>query len=559
MRDDQTVAETRVPGCAIASGASAPLRPGRPVALLMRGFRTMVRAMGSPASSWTRCLVWPALLAAILLARVLAAACLPVMYPESAYIEYSRFLSAGYAESPPLIAWLIRLCAVDNPLGPRCRVRVASLILGASSYVAFAACSRRLFPDESVSRSATLLFLALPVVNAVGVLAVPHSALLCFGTLFLLATWEALQRHSLVAWLVAGGFLGLALLAEAAGLIALAGVVCYLLASDRDRHWLFRKEPYVGLALAVLVVSPFLDWNLKHGNIGLLHQAWYRYTPRGGLAPGRVGEFLGEQLAATGVLLSWPLVACLGVRSPSLPEAWRAPFHFARVQALVVLAFFLVCSPFLETHPQTTLLAFPSAAMCAAACLHLRGRNFQRSVRLAAWITLLATLIGAVALPFGLAVLQHMDPAICGPQLAAKVRLAQDRLFGWESLERQLDQQCGRYFPTGQGRLFTHSPQLATMVSLHHAGPPVVNLVPLIVKRYVAGNSQEHYLGLAELRNASGIYFGDETGLSPRGLQGIFDCAEELAPIDIRCRDRVVKRYRVWLVRRLRTRVFNSK
>jgi len=519
-----------------------------------------VRRIASTAISQVTRVPWLLLLTIALVVRVLTAIEFPLLYPESRYVEYSRFLSLGYAEDPPMIAWLIRTFSLDHAIRSCFGIRISSLLLGLASYVVFSIWCWRLFRNEAVLRSASLVFLSLPVIAVVGVLAVPESALLCFSLAFLLSVWQAMEQQRSAHWLLAGTFLGLALLSRMAALGMLAGVALFMAGSPAHRHWLRRKEPYLGLALALLVFSPFICWNMANGCIGFSHQLWHHYTPRLDVSLGSVGEFLVEQLANAGVLLLVPVVASLLVSPRGLPEEWRAPFLFVRLQGLTVLAFFAVACVVLETHPQTTLMAYPCGAICAAAYWSPKHRRAHlRKVHLAAWITLGSLLAGAVLIAPGLAVLKGLNPQTLGEKLGPKVLLARERLFGWERIEGRLSQELGRVFPENEGRLFTHLPQLSTMVSYHHGGGPVIDLVPFVLKGYSPGVSQEYYISPQELAGQSGIYFGEEDGPPPPRLRTVFEHVEELAPIEISHKGQLIKRYRVCVVRRLKPTALNSK
>jgi 4-amino-4-deoxy-L-arabinose transferase-like glycosyltransferase len=66
-------------------------------------------------------------------------------------------------------------------------------------------------------------------------------------------------------WLAAGVAAGAALLSKYSAVLVLAGAVLYLATQPAHRVWLRRPQPYVAALLALLVFSPVLVWNARHG------------------------------------------------------------------------------------------------------------------------------------------------------------------------------------------------------------------------------------------------------------------------------------------------------
>ena len=148
--------------------------------------------------------------------------------------------------------------------------------------------------------------------------------------LALLHYWRALGEGDRGAWFLLAVDLGLLLLANYVGLILFALMVPFVLAAPRGRAALAHPEPWIALALFILVIFPHLAW------------LWYRhdlvlaYLGEGGvfettLAPGLwlaaalVLTHLGLFLLA-GLASGWPRQ-----RREEAPEIDRAPVEgFAR-------------------------------------------------------------------------------------------------------------------------------------------------------------------------------------------------------------------------------------
>lgn len=63
-------------------------------------------------------------------------------------------------------------------------------------------------------------------------------------------------------WLAAGAFGGLAMLSKYHGVFFFFGAFLFVLA--HRRHWLASVWPYLGAALALLIFSPVIFWNIEH-------------------------------------------------------------------------------------------------------------------------------------------------------------------------------------------------------------------------------------------------------------------------------------------------------
>ena len=83
--------------------------------------------------------------------------------------------------------------------------------------------------------------------------------------LALLHNWRAVGEGDRGAWFLLAVDLGLLLLANYVGLILIALMVPFVLATPRGREALTHPEPWIALVLFVLVVVPHLAW------------LWYRY------------------------------------------------------------------------------------------------------------------------------------------------------------------------------------------------------------------------------------------------------------------------------------------
>jgi 4-amino-4-deoxy-L-arabinose transferase-like glycosyltransferase len=194
-------------------------------------------------------------------------------------------------------------------------------------------------------------------------------------------------------WLLpAGAALGLGLLSKlTAGLLGVA-VLAALLSTARGRALLRTPWPWLGVAAALLVASPFLWWNAARGWPSLGFQARHGLGG-GGLSLGRLAGSIGAQAAYLSPVLL--LVA--------VPPAWRAlrgdpSERLLAFSALPVAGFFTAAAAFTPG----ALPHWPAPGWLSATLLLAQAGS--RRLRLALWSggALTALLVALVLLPLPL-------------------------------------------------------------------------------------------------------------------------------------------------------------
>lgn len=217
---------------------------------------------------------------------------------------YSKYPSLGYLDHPPMVAWLIaagRLAFGDTELG----VRIGTWLLAVgSTWLCY-----RLTADWCGRRpgvAAALLFSITPLFFGTGFLATPDAPLIFFWLVALLSVTRAYQRNPPGWWLLAGVATGLGFVSKYPAVFLVLSTFLFLLSDPRGRRMLLRPWPWLALAVAAIVSSPVIWWNLQHDWASFRFQFARRVAGHGGLAPARTLEWVGVQFA----LLS-PLVFVL--------------------------------------------------------------------------------------------------------------------------------------------------------------------------------------------------------------------------------------------------------
>ena len=142
--------------------------------------------------------------------QALAAWRLELTFDEAYYTLWSRSLSFGYLDHPPMVALIIR-ASTSLFGGSELGVRALSLLVVGAMPALIALIAWRLFGSAEKAALAALMWIAMPLVSIGAVFVTPDAPLVVFWTLGLAALvelWRTGQRR----WLIALGLaLGLAL------------------------------------------------------------------------------------------------------------------------------------------------------------------------------------------------------------------------------------------------------------------------------------------------------------------------------------------------------------
>ncbi len=265
------------------------------------------------------------LITGTLVLRLLLAAALGLGIDESYMVAAGREWQLSYFDHPPLAWWLAwgaaHLAGNDSPV----IVRLPFIALFVLSTVLMYRLTAALFGERAG-------LWAVAVLNAAPVLGItsaswvlpdgPLIAALLGAVLCLIKALLAQGRAAWGWWLAAGICSGLALSSKYSAALTIAGAFLFLSTDATSRRWLSRPHPYVASLVALILFSPALIWNARHG--------WVSFLFQGGRAGGHFFPF--GPLAATGgaavFFLPWiwlPLVYCGVValrRGPADRDRW---------------------------------------------------------------------------------------------------------------------------------------------------------------------------------------------------------------------------------------------
>jgi hypothetical protein len=189
---------------------------------------------------------------------------------ESHYLLYSRHLTWGYFDHPPMVAFL---AALTTLLGDSVFfVRLGPVLCSGISLILLRYLALALYRDEGVAFWAVILLHLMPYQHLLLVGLLPDAVLNIFWCGTLLAVWRAMQTGKWSLWILAGLLFGGALLSKYHAVLLVLCLLGYLCTSPEHRFWLKRIQPYVAIVTGLAVFGPNIVWNSRHGWISYAYQ-----------------------------------------------------------------------------------------------------------------------------------------------------------------------------------------------------------------------------------------------------------------------------------------------
>jgi len=201
-----------------------------------------------------------AIIALVTLLRAIAAAKVPLTGDEAYYWEWAKHLALGYADHPPMVAYLIVpfAWATANPIW----IRLGTLACGVIATLAAAATAKRIAGDERAGMVTALAMMLTPMLSVGFVIATPDAPLMAAWACCLYLTVRAAQSGGRRDFALLGVAIAAALLSKMFAYALVAGIVAWSLAPSRRPLW--RRGLWLSFAVGLVLYAPFLVWNGAH-------------------------------------------------------------------------------------------------------------------------------------------------------------------------------------------------------------------------------------------------------------------------------------------------------
>ncbi|MGJ4999528.1 glycosyltransferase family 39 protein [Bradyrhizobium sp. HKCCYLS3077] len=233
--------------------------------------------------------------------RMVYAAALDLRTDEAYYWTWSKELQLCFLDHPPMISWFVRLGTAlfgDTNLG----VRFAGIVAMAATQVLLADIVRRVTHNVQAVILAVLLPEAALYYGLLMAKVAPDVAAIPFAVAMVWALVRLAECNDARWWLAAGMFGGLALLSKFTVVMLLPAVAAFLLVPSWRGRWLFSPYPWLGAAIALVVFSPVLIWNVQHDWASFRFQ-FVRATAPHDFSLRTLGDYIGLQFGQVGFVL----------------------------------------------------------------------------------------------------------------------------------------------------------------------------------------------------------------------------------------------------------------
>jgi dolichol-phosphate mannosyltransferase len=185
------------------------------------------------------------------------------LIPDEAYYwAYAQHMDLSFYDHPPMVAWLIWLGTAlfgNTEFG----VRIGAFACGLITMGYLYTLARNLY-DKTTGLRTLLLLAVLPFYFATGMVMTADAPLVAAWAATLYYMERVLLGNSKWAWLGLGIAFGLGILSKyTLGLLGPAALL-FVILDPASRRWLYRPHAYLAAALALLLFSPVIIWNMQH-------------------------------------------------------------------------------------------------------------------------------------------------------------------------------------------------------------------------------------------------------------------------------------------------------
>jgi undecaprenyl-diphosphatase len=319
---------------------------------------------------------------------------------EALYWLCSRNLDWCYVTKGPGVVfciWCTRMVLGNTELG----VRASAIILSFGSSIVLYLLGSRLH-NPKVGVFSAILFQITPIFAFYGIGMTIDSPFIFMWLLSLLLMHWAWKTASPLSWALLGLSVGVGILCKDT-MAAFFLSALLLLAFTPARKQLLNPYPYLAIVLCLIVISPLVYWNWRHGWMNFLHNIGQTKMSKGlQFTPASFFEFIGSQLGiVTPLLLVMMVWAAFKLRRQDPLSFWFS---------IPLLFLFLIKSIQGKVQPNwalccylTSLISFSAYFLAPFSLLSIRLRRLTAAaVTLAVFCTIFLHMACLIPFPASL-------------------------------------------------------------------------------------------------------------------------------------------------------------
>ena len=194
------------------------------------------------------------------------------LIPEEAYYwQWSRHLSLSYYDMSPMIAYTIALTTFFGKLGSQFFVRIAAPLISLLLSLFVFASLEKITGKTAPSLIWAVLLNAIPIFNIGSILIVYGNLQMLFFSLTVLFLIYLIATGKDYFWYLIGISTGFALLSKYTAVFIYPIIFIFLILSKKYRKYVFRKEPYIGFLISVVIFAPVIIWNYLNDFVSFRH------------------------------------------------------------------------------------------------------------------------------------------------------------------------------------------------------------------------------------------------------------------------------------------------
>ena len=305
---------------------------------------------------------------------------------EAYYWVWSRSLSWGYLDHPPMVAWLIR--ASTGVLGSNeLAVRLPGILLAGGTIMLATYAGHLLGLARKSLLLLQVVLLCFPMLQVAGAIFTPDTPALFFALLTLVAALLCLNRpENWASWWLLGLAAGLAMLSKYTALLPVAAILTFLLIHS-PRRW---YKPVLAGVIAIVVISPMLYWNYERDWLSFAFQLSHGTSPDGRAWYVNFGDFIAAQAIVANPLLM-PLLVYCGVRILIRPAT--AGHRLLAVAGLVTLFGFAATSLLHKVEANWPTLTWIPLIVLLVTVLPSASARLSRYTRIAIIVAGISTFV----------------------------------------------------------------------------------------------------------------------------------------------------------------------
>ncbi len=456
-------------------------------------------------------------LLALTIFRVAYSGWLELSLDEAYYWTWSNHLDLSYYDHPPMVAYLAAATTIFSE--SERWLRLGAVLCGSVITWITYLMAADIFNDKRAGFASAILLNLAPIFT-IGTIAITPDAPLClFWMVTLYYGYKIIETQKRAYWYALGASFGLALLSKYNAALFAPAFLAFLVFSRENRHWLFRREPYLAFALSMIIFSPVIYWNYERDWISFGFQLSHGFTRDPGNILANVGEFWGVQIPSFGMLLFFFIItASVGIGRIGLRDR-REEFVYLSFMPAGLLLFFTFNSFRTRMEGNWSIVAYFAAIVATPGYLSIiKNRMDDSRARLTRNAYIFSLSLAAVMLVY--AHIQIVEPVLPMPQKHEVSR----RVFGWKKLAAESDT---RLSSLGDGAfIVANRYQISTLLTYYtknHRQAYITN-----------GKNRFGYLGpIDHLEGKNALYVTESNRVNIGPMKLFFDKVEEAGSIRI--------------------------